>query len=441
MKFSLPKIATAPFCPPEVSGSVPVDARAPFWKRALRFAGPGLLISIGYMDPGNWATAIEAGSRYGYSLLFVVLLASLAGMAVQCLCSRLGIATGRDLAQLCRERYSQRSARFQWVLAEISIIATDLAEVLGCALAFHLLLGCSLTFGIALTAFDTLLILALQGKGFRRLEAIMLALVMTIAACFFVELVLIKPNWPDVFEGFKPSLSAISDAAPLYIAIGIIGATVMPHNLYLHTSIVQTRLTGRDYASKLDAVRLSRIDTIGSLTLALLVNAAILILAAAAFHQTGHSDIVEIQDAYRMLDPLVGGAMASILFGVALLASGQSSTFTGTIAGQVIMEGYLNLRIPCWQRRLITRGLALIPAFLGVWLMGDDAVGKLLIFSQVVLSLQLPFALYPLIRMTSDPTLMGPFANRLLTKLLAWFLFAVISGANVWLIAQIGFGD
>ena len=441
MKFSLPKIATAPFCPPEVSGSVPVDARAPFWKRALRFAGPGLLISIGYMDPGNWATAIEAGSRYGYSLLFVVLLASLAGMAVQCLCSRLGIATGRDLAQLCRERYSQRSARFQWVLAEISIIATDLAEVLGCALAFHLLLGCSLTFGIALTAFDTLLILALQGKGFRRLEAIMLALVMTIATCFFVELVLIKPYWPDVFEGFKPSLSAISDAAPLYIAIGIIGATVMPHNLYLHTSIVQTRLTGRDYASKLDAVRLSRIDTIGSLTLALLVNAAILILAAAAFHQTGHSDIVEIQDAYRMLDPLVGGAMASVLFGVALLASGQSSTFTGTIAGQVIMEGYLNLRIPCWQRRLITRGLALIPAFLGVWLMGDDAVGKLLILSQVVLSLQLPFALYPLIRMTSDPTLMGPFANRLPTKLLAWFLFAVISGANVWLIAQIGFGD
>ncbi|MFJ7883115.1 Nramp family divalent metal transporter [Pseudomonas sp. NPDC096917] len=441
MKFSLPKIATAPFCPPEVSGSVPVNASAPFWKRVLRFAGPGLLISIGYMDPGNWATAIEAGSRYGYTLLFVVLLASLAGMAVQCLCSRLGIATGRDLAQLCRERYSQRSARVQWLLAEISIIATDLAEVLGCALAFHLLLGCSMTFGIALTAFDTLLILALQGKGFRRLEAIMLALVMTIAACFFVELVLIKPYWPDVFEGFKPSFAAISDAAPLYIAIGIVGATVMPHNLYLHTSIVQTRLTGTDYASKLDAVRLSRIDTIGSLALALLVNAAILILAAAAFHQTGHSDVIEIQDAYRMLDPLVGGAMASILFGVALLASGQSSTFTGTIAGQVIMEGYLDLRIPCWQRRLITRGLALIPAFLGVWLMGDDAVGKLLILSQVVLSLQLPFALYPLIRMTSDKKLMGPFANRLPTRLLAWFLFAVISGANVWLIVQIGLGD
>ena len=440
MKFRLPTTATAPFCPSEVSGSVPVDASAPFFRRVLRFAGPGLLISIGYMDPGNWATAIEAGSRYGYNLLFVVLLASLAGMAVQCLCSRLGIATGRDLAQLCRERYSKRSARVQWLLAEISIIATDLAEVLGCALAFHLLLGCSLTTGIALTAFDTLLVLALQGRGFRRLEAIMLALVMTIVGCFFVELVLIKPYWPDVFEGFKPSLSAISDAAPLYIAIGIIGATVMPHNLYLHSSIVQTRLTGSDYASKLDAVRLSRIDTIGSLTLALLVNAAILILAAAAFHQTGNTDVVEIQDAYRMLDPLVGGAMASILFGVALLASGQSSTFTGTIAGQVIMEGYLNLKIPCWQRRLITRGLALVPAFLGVWLMGDDAVGKLLILSQVVLSLQLPFALYPLIRMTSDKRLMGPFANRLPTRLLAWFLFAVISCANLWLIAQIGFG-
>ena len=440
MKFRLPTTATAPFCPSEVSGSVPVDASAPFFKRVLRFAGPGLLISIGYMDPGNWATAIEAGSRYGYHLLFVVLLASLAGMAVQCLCSRLGIATGRDLAQLCRERYSKRSARVQWLLAEISIIATDLAEVLGCALAFHLLLGCSLTTGIALTAFDTLLVLALQGRGFRRLEAIMLALVITIVGCFFVELVLIKPYWPDVFDGFKPSLSAISDAAPLYIAIGIIGATVMPHNLYLHSSIVQTRLTGSDYASKLDAVRLSRIDTIGSLALALLVNAAILILAAAAFHQTGNSDVVEIQDAYRMLDPLVGGAMASILFGVALLASGQSSTFTGTIAGQVIMEGYLDLKIPCWQRRLITRGLALVPAFLGVWLMGDDAVGKLLILSQVVLSLQLPFALYPLIRMTSDKGLMGPFASRLPTRLLAWFLFAVISCANVWLIAQIGFG-
>jgi manganese transport protein len=437
MKFRLPKIATAPFCPPEVAGSVVVDSSASFWKRALKFAGPGLLISIGYMDPGNWATAIEAGSRYGYTLLFVVLLASLAGMAVQCLCSRLGIATGRDLAQLCRERYSTRSARTQWALAEISIIATDLAEVLGCALAFHLLLGCSLTVGIAITAFDTLLVLALQNRGFRRLEAIMLVLVLTIGACFFVELMLIKPYWPDVFRGFTPSMSALSGVAPLYLAIGIIGATVMPHNLYLHTSVVQTRLIGKDLASRQDAVRLARIDTIGSLALAFLVNAAILILAAAAFNQTGHTEVVEIQDAYHLLDPLVGGGLASILFGIALLASGQSSTFTGTIAGQVIMEGYLNLRIPCWQRRLITRGLALIPAFIGVWLMGDDAIGKLLILSQVVLSLQLPFALYPLIRMTNDERLMGPFVNRLPTRLLAWGLFGVISAANTWLIAQL----
>lgn len=437
VKFSLPKTATAPFCPPEVAGTIVVDPSASFWKRAATFAGPGLLVSIGYMDPGNWATAIEAGSRFGYSLLFVVLLASLAGMVVQCLCSRLGIATGRDLAQLSRERYSPRAARTQWLLAEVSIIATDLAEVLGCALAFHLLLGCSLTFGIALTAFDTLLILALQNRGFRRLEAIMLVLVGTIGVCFFIELVLIKPYWPDVLRGFTPSLSVISEAAPLYLAIGILGATVMPHNLYLHTSIVQTRLFGTDLASKQDAVRLARLDTIGALALALLVNAAILILAAAAFHQSGRTDVVDIQDAYHLLDPLVGGAFASTLFGIALLASGQSSTFTGTIAGQVIMEGYLNLRIPCWQRRLLTRGLALIPAFIGVGLMGDSAVGSLLVLSQVVLSLQLPFALYPLIRMTSDPRLMGPFVNRWPTRALAWGLFGVISAANAWLIVQL----
>lgn len=436
VKLTLPKIATAPFCPPEVAGSISVDPTASLFKRVLRFAGPGLLISIGYMDPGNWATAIEAGSRYGYSLLFVVLLASLAGMVVQCLCSRLGIATGRDLAQLCRQRYSPRAARTQWLLAEISIIATDLAEVLGCALAFHLLLGVSLSTGIIITAFDTLLILALQNRGFRRLEAIMLVLVATIGVCFFIELLLIKPYWPDVAGGFVPSLAAVSDAAPLYLAIGILGATVMPHNLYLHTSIVQTRLVGRDQASREDAIKLSRIDTIGSLALALLVNAAILVLAAAAFHQTGHTDVVEIQDAYHLLDPLVGGALASVLFGVALLASGQSSTFTGTIAGQVIMEGYLNLRLPCWQRRLITRGLALIPAFIGVWLLGDGAVGQLLVLSQVVLSLQLPFALYPLIRMTNDRQLMGVFVNRWPTRGLAWGLFGVISGANAWLVGQ-----
>lgn len=330
----------------------------------MLFVGPGLLVSIGYMDPGNWATAIEAGSRFGYSLLFVVVLASLSGMVLQNLCSRLGIATGRDLAQLSAARYSRNVAKGQWLLAELSIIATDLAEVLGAALAFHLLLGVSITTGVALTAFDTLIVLALQGANFRRLEAIVLGLIATIASCFAIELFLIKPFWPDVVAGLKPSWDVLSSQEPLYIAIGILGATVMPHNLYLHSSVVQTRVNGADLASKATAIRYARLDTIGSLSLALLINAAILILAAAAFHKTGHTEVVEIQDAYHLLDPLVGGAIASVLFGVALLAAGQSSTFTGTIAGQVVLEGFLQAKIPCWQRRLITRALALIPALI-----------------------------------------------------------------------------
>ncbi|UZJ62844.1 Nramp family divalent metal transporter [Pseudomonas sp. KU26590] len=410
-----------------------MPANASFLRKLMLFVGPGLLISIGYMDPGNWATAIEAGSRFGYSLLFVVVLASLSGMVLQNLCSRLGIATGRDLAQLSSEHYSRRVGMGQWILAELSILATDLAEVLGAALAFHLLLGVSITTGVALTAFDTVIVLALQGANFRRLEAIVLGLIATIATCFFIELVLIKPFWPDVVAGLKPSWEMLSNQEPLYIAIGILGATVMPHNLYLHSSVVQTRVNGTSVESKASAIRYARVDTIASLSLALLINAAILILAAAAFHGTGHTDVVEIQDAYHLLDPLVGGAVASVLFGVALLAAGQSSTFTGTIAGQVVLEGFLKAKIPCWQRRLATRGLALIPAFIGVIWFGDGAVGKMLVLSQVVLSLQLPFALWPLIRFTSDPQLMGPFANSRLTKTLAWGLFGLISGANLTL--------
>ena len=434
--WGLPTTATAPFCPSEVRGSVVVSPSAPLWKRILQFAGPGLLVSIGYMDPGNWATAIEAGSGFGYQLLYVVLLSSLAGMVLQCLAMRLGIVTGQDLAQLSRQRYSPAMAKVQWLLAELSIIATDLAEVLGCALAFHLLLGVNLTGGILLTALDTLIVLGLKGQRFRHLEAIMLGLIVTISACYVVELVLIKPYWPDVAAGFVPSLDTLSQREPLYLAIGILGATVMPHNLYLHSSIVQTRAVAGSQG-KASAIRLARLDTVVSLSLALLINAAILILAAAAFHETGHADVTEIQDAYRLLEPLVGAGLAAILFGVALLASGQSSTFTGTIAGQVIMEGFLQMKIPCWQCRLITRALALIPALLGVMLMGDRAVGKLLVFSQVVLSLQLPFALWPLIRFTSDRALMGEFANRWPTRALAWLLFVVISGANLWLLGQL----
>lgn len=433
VKYKLPTTATAPFCPSATTDSVAIPANASFLRKLMLFVGPGLLISIGYMDPGNWATAIEAGSRFGYALLFVVVLASLSGMVLQNLCSRLGIATGRDLAQLSSERYSHRVGMGQWVLAELSILATDLAEVLGAALAFHLLLGVSITTGVALTAFDTVIVLALQGANFRRLEAIVLGLIATIATCFFIELVLIKPFWPDVVAGLKPSWEMLSNQEPLYIAIGILGATVMPHNLYLHSSVVQTRVNGTSVESKASAIRYARVDTIASLSLALVINAAILILAAAAFHGTGHTDVVEIQDAYHLLDPLVGGAVASVLFGVALLAAGQSSTFTGTIAGQVVLEGFLKAKIPCWQRRLATRGLALIPALIGVIWFGDGAVGKMLVLSQVVLSLQLPFALWPLIRFTSDKQLMGPFVNSRLTKTLAWGLFGLISGANLTL--------
>lgn len=434
MKYSLPTTATAPFCPSAVSHSVAVPADASPLRKLALFVGPGLLVSVGYMDPGNWATAIEAGSRFGYALLFVVVLASFSGMLLQSLCSRLGIATGRDLAQLSRERYRPGVARGQWLLAELSIVATDLAEVLGAALAFHLLLGVSITTGVVLTAFDTLIVLALQGANFRRLEAIVLGLIATIGACFFVELVLIGPYWPDVAAGLWPSWDTLSSQEPLYLAIGILGATVMPHNLYLHSSVVQTRVSGDNAASKRSAIRFSRLDTIGSLSLALLVNAAILILAAAAFHGSGHTEVVEIQDAYHLLDPLVGGALASFLFGFALLAAGQSSTFTGTIAGQVVMEGFLRAKIPCWQRRLITRGLALVPALIGVLWLGEGAVGKLLVLSQVVLSLQLPFALWPLIRFSSDRGLMGEFVNPRWVSALAWSLFGLISAANLTLL-------
>lgn len=432
--YKLPTTATAPFCPSAVSHSVTIPPGASLGRRLMLFLGPGLLVSVGYMDPGNWATAIEAGSRFGYALLFVVVLASLSGMVLQSLCSRLGIATGRDLAQLCRERYRPGVARGQWLLAELSIIATDLAEVLGAALAFHLLLGVSLTVGVVLTAFDTLIVLALQGANFRRLEAIVLGLIATIGACFFIELLLVRPHWPEVAAGLRPSWEVLSGQEPLYLAIGILGATVMPHNLYLHSSVVQTRVNGEDEASKRSAIRFARFDTIGSLSLALLVNGAILVLAAAAFHGNGHTEVVEIQDAYHLLDPLVGGALASFLFGFALLAAGQSSTFTGTIAGQVVMEGFLQAKIPCWQRRLIIRALALAPAIAGVLWLGEGAVGKLLVLSQVVLSLQLPFALWPLIRFTSDRRLMGPFANSLPVALLAWALFGLIALANLTLL-------
>jgi len=387
------------------------------------------------MDPGNWATDIESGSRFGYGLLFIVLLASLAAMLLQTLCVRLGVVVQKDLARVCRDHYTPGINRFLWLGAELAIVACDLAEVLGGALALHLLFGVSVTTGIAITAFDTVLVLGMQGAGFRRVEAIVLGLVLTIAGCFVVELAMSQPNWFGVAMGFVPSLERLQQPGALYLAIGIVGATVMPHNLYLHSSIVQTRRVAPTLAGRREAVRFGTLDALVSLALAFLVNAAIMILAASAFHGSGHREVADIADAYRLLAPIVGTALAATLFAVALLASGQSSTFTGTIAGQIVMEGFLDLKIPCWQRRLLTRMLALVPAFIGVWWLGEGAIGKMLVLSQVVLSFQLPFAMWPLIRFTSSRTLMGEFANGPVVKLLAWGLFVVIGVANVWLIA------
>lgn len=435
--YSLPRIATAPFCPSEVKGSIAIPADMPLHKKLLRFAGPGLLVSVGYMDPGNWATDIESGSRFGYGLLFVVLLASLAAMLLQTLCVRLGLIAQKDLARACREHYSPGVNRFLWLGAELAIVACDLAEVLGSALALHLLFGVSVPVGIAITAFDTLLVLGLQGAGFRRVEAIVLGLVMTIAGCFIVELAMSQPNWFGVAMGFVPSLERLQQPGALYLAIGIVGATVMPHNLYLHSSVVQTRQVVPTPAGRREALRFGTLDALVSLSLALLVNAAIMILAASAFNSSGHREVTDIGDAYRLIEPVVGSALAASLFAIALLASGQSSTFTGTIAGQIVMEGFLDLKIPCWQRRLLTRALALVPAFIGVWWFGDDAIGKMLVLSQVVLSFQLPFAMWPLIRFTSNRQMMGEFANGPVLKALAWLLFVVISAANVWLVASV----
>ncbi|MDY0747383.1 Nramp family divalent metal transporter [Paucibacter sp. R3-3] len=435
--FGLPTTATAPFCPSEVRGSVVIPSQAPLWKRLLKVAGPGLLVSVGYMDPGNWATDIEAGSRFGPALLWVVLASSLAAMLLQALALRLGLATGLDLAQACRQRYSRPVNLMLWLMAELAIIACDVAEVLGTALALHLLFGISLQAGVALTALDTLFVLGLKGRGFRQVEAIVLGLVATIGVCFLIQILLVGPHWPSVMAGFVPGGLAFHDPKALMLAVGILGATVMPHNLYLHSSIVQTRHVASGEAARREAIRLSTYDTVISLTLALLVNAAILVLAASAFHANGHKEVTEIQEAYHLLDPLVGTAGASLLFGLALLASGQSSTFTGTIAGQVIMEGFLQLKIPCWQRRLATRALALLPAWAGVAALGEAGVGPMLVGSQVVLSLQLPFAIWPLLRMNGDTRLMGRLAAPAAVRAAGWLLLALICLANAALLRNL----
>lgn len=435
--LTLPDRATAPFCPSEVEGSIAVRASAPLGERITRFVGPGLLIAVGYMDPGNWATDIAAGSGYGFDLLFVVAAASLAAILLQSLALRLGIASGLDLAQACRGRYGRIPNLTLWALAEIAILATDVAEVLGGALAIKLLLGLPLWAGIILTAFDMLIVVGLKGRGFRQVEAIVAGLVGTIALCFLIELIIVPPDMAALTAGLVPDLGRLAQPGALAVAIGVIGATVMPHNLYLHSSIVQTREIPDDIVEKRRAIALSNWDSAISLLLAALINGAILTLAAGAFHTTGHGNVTGIDEAYRLLSPITGAKEAALFFGIALFASGQSSTFTGTIAGQVILEGFLHLKIPCWQRRVITRTIAIIPALIGVALFGDHGVGPMLVLSQIILSLQLPFAIWPLIRAAGDRAIMGELAAGPLPRAIAWALLAIITAANLRLIASL----
>ncbi len=424
----------------EVYRTVPVS-QGTWWRKALAFAGPGYLVAVGYMDPGNWATDLAGGSRFGYALVSVILISNLMAILLQGLASKLGIVTGRDLAQACRDHYSRPTTLFLWVMCEIAIAACDLAEVIGSAIGLNLLFGIPIPWGIAITALDVLLVLLLQHKGFRLLEALVVALIATIAGCFLFEIIISRPEFSAVAVGLVPSPSILRDPGKLYIAIGILGATVMPHNLYLHSSVVQTRQYEETPVGKRVALRYAFIDSTIALTLALLINAAILIVAAATFHTSGHTGVAEIQDAYKLLTPLLGVSGASAVFAFALLASGQNSTLTGTLAGQIVMEGYLNIRIRPWLRRLITRALAIVPAALTAIFFGESGTAKLLILSQVILSLQLSFAVFPLVRFTSDRTKMGEFVNAPWLRALAYLAAVAIALLNAWLIVQAFRGD
>lgn len=419
----------------EVHRSVEVHG-ATWFRKLLAFAGPGYLVAVGYMDPGNWATDLAGGSRFGYALLSVILLSNLMAVLLQGLASKLGIVTGRDLAQACRDHYSRRTGFMLWVLCELAIAACDLAEVIGTAIALNLLFGISLPVGIAITAFDVMIVLFLQNKGFRLLEALVIALIAVVGGCFVFELFISRPDIGEVARGFVPTTEIVRNPEMLYIAIGILGATVMPHNLYLHSSIVQTRKYAENAEGKREAVRFAFLDSTIALTFALFINAAILIVAAATFHSSGNTQVAEIQDAYKLLTPLLGVGGASAVFALALLASGQNSTLTGTLAGQIVMEGFLDLRIRPWLRRLITRAIAIVPAAIVAILYGESGTAKLLVFSQVVLSLQLSFAVFPLVQFTSDRVKMGEFANSMPLKVLAYVVAGLIASLNVWLLAQ-----
>ncbi len=425
---------------PEVHGTVPVPHAAPFWRKLFAFAGPGYLVAVGYMDPGNWATDLAGGARYGYALLSVILISNLMAILLQSLAARLGIASGRDLAQACRDSYARPVTVALWLLAEVAIAATDLAEVIGAAIALNLLFGLPLVWGVSLTALDVLAVLYLQHLGFRWVEALVVSLILGIAGSFAVELYLAEPSLAEIARGFVPSPGIVRDAGQLYVAIGILGATVMPHNLYLHSSIVQTRKYLDTVESKRDAIRFATIDSTVALTSALFLNAAILVMSAAVFHGSGYDHVADISDAYRLLAPLLGTEAASILFAVALLFSGQNATLTGTLAGQIVMEGFLSFRMRPWLRRLVTRLVAIVPALAVILVYGERGTGPLLILSQVILSLQLPFAVFPLVRFTSDRHRMGALVAPWWVAGLAWPAAVAIAALNVWLLVLVARG-
>jgi manganese transport protein len=418
----------------EVHRSVVIPGTASFWRKLLAFSGPGFLVAVGYMDPGNWATDLAGGARFGYSLLAVIMISNLMAILLQHLCIKLGVVTGRDLAQACRDHYPRPVAWFLWILCEIAIAACDLAEVVGSAIGLQLLFGIPLVWGCIITASDVLLVLYLQNRGFRYIEAIVISLIAVIGGCFAAELIFSKPNLSGVLLGFVPGPHIVTNPAMLYVSIGILGATVMPHNLYLHSSVVQTRRFEQTPGGKREAIKFATIDSTVALMFALFINAAILILSAAAFHWSGHQDVAEIQDAYKLLSPLLGVGLASFLFALALLASGQNSTLTGTLAGQIVMEGFLNIRITPWLRRLITRLIAIVPAVLVIGIFGEGKTTELLIASQVCLSMQLGFAVWPLVRFTDERAKMGEFVNPLWIKILGWTVATIIIVLNVKLL-------
>ncbi|HUS36203.1 MAG TPA: Nramp family divalent metal transporter [Verrucomicrobiae bacterium] len=418
---------------PEVHGSVATN-KIGFWRKLLAFSGPGYMVAVGYMDPGNWATDLAGGSQFGYTLLSVILLSNFMAILLQALTVKLGVATGRDLAQACRDHYSKPVSFMLWILCEVAICACDLAEVIGSAIALNLLFGIPLVWGVCITALDVLLVLYLQNKGFRFLEALVITLTVTIGICFALEILYSQPAIGAILSGFIPRKQIVTNGDMLYIAMGILGATVMPHNLYLHSSIVQTRKFEPSSEGKREAIKFATIDSTIALMSALFINAAILIVAAATFHKAGKTDVAEIQDAYQLLSPMLGAPLASMLFALALLASGQNSTLTGTLAGQIVMEGFLQIRMRPWLRRLITRGIAIIPAVIVTAMYGENGTTRLLVLSQVVLSLQLSFAVIPLVLFTSDKRKMGEFANPLWLKMLAWIITAVIVTLNVKLL-------